>query len=222
MDRTIVLAVVGLLAGGAGLTLSVKYLGRAVRFRFQRGRPYIPGSLRRAALSTLVFLLIFLFGGGLAGVRWLLRDFQPVVGPTRAARVRVRDQGAGGLLLELEPDKRHPDLQAIAAGLPAQTWEVRGVVVSFPVWLRSLGIDAFQRLTDAGAPAGGGRSLPARARRAADLVAGLPETWGVRVRSRVVAGRGPLPEWTAVLADRNGYFLGPEEPYLPFSEREAP
>ena len=222
MDRTILLAALGLLAGGAGLALSLKHLGRALRFRFQRGRPYIPGSLRRSALSTLVFLLIFLAGGGLAGVRWILRDFQPAEGPTRAARVRVRDQGGGELLLELEPDKRHPDLPAMAAGLPGPTWEVRGVVISFPVWLRPAGVDAFQRLTHAGAPAFGARDLPSRGQWATDLLAGLPESWGVRVNHRAVAGRGPLPKWTAVLAERDGYFLGPEEASSSFSDDAAP
>jgi hypothetical protein len=215
MDRTVLLAALGLLAGGAGLALSLKHLGRAVRFRFQRGRPYIPGSLRRASLSTVVFLLIFLAAGGLAGMRWLLRDFQPVNGPTRAARLRVRDQGAGDLLLELEPDERHPRLQAMAAGLPGASWEVRGVVVSFPPWLRPLGVDAFQRLTGAGEPVRGGRGLPARARKAVDLLAGLPDPLGVTVRARALAGRGPLPEWTSVMAESDGYFLGPDEPYPP-------
>jgi hypothetical protein len=222
MDRAVLLATLGLLVGGAGLALSLKHLGRALRFRFQRGRPYIPGSLRRTALSTLVFLLIFLAGGGLAGVRWLLRDFQPLAGPTRAARVRVRDLGAGDLLLELEPDRRHPDLQAMATGLPGLTWEVRGVVISFPDWLGVSGIDSFHRLTEAGAPATGARGLPPRGQWAVDLVAGLPESWGVRVNRRAVAGRGPLPMWTAVLAERDGYFLGPEEADSALSDDETP
>lgn len=222
MDRAILLAALGLMVGGTGLGLSLKRLGRALRFRFQRGRPYIPGSLRRATVSTLIFLLLFLAGGGLAGVRWVLRDFQPAVGPTRAARVRVRDQGGGELLLELEPDKGHPGLQAMAAGLPGPTWEVRGVVISFPRWLRSLGIDSFQRLTSAGAPAVGDRDLPSRGQGAADLMAGLPESWGVRVEHRAIAGRGPLPGWTAVLAERDGYFLGPEEAPGGFPEDESP
>jgi hypothetical protein len=210
MDRATVLAALGVLGGGAGLWLSLKNLSRAVRFRFQRGRPYIPGSLRRSILATAVFLSVFLVGATLGSVRWLLSDYQPVDDVTRAARVRVRELDGGELLLELEPDRRHPERRPMAVGLPGATWEVAGVVISFPSWIRLLGLDASHRLAGAGAPSVGGGTLPARAQRAADLFAGLPAALQVRVERHAVAGRGPI-EWTGVMVSRDGYFLGPED-----------
>ena len=205
MERAYLIAILTMLAGGVILAPAIRHLGRAVHFRFRRGKPYVPGSIGRA-LSTCVFAAVLLLGGSALGAaRWLVRDFQPVMGPTRAGRVQVT--GENPLILHLEGvSGGRPDVRV--TGLRGTNWQVSGLVLTFPEWTSSLGLGAFHRFL-AAADAGSNPSrLPpsvAEARRLADA---LPPVLGISARIRALGGTGPLPDWTGIIVSRDGYRLG--------------
>ncbi len=205
--RAHLVAAACLLAGGPGLAISLGRLSRALRFRFQRGRPYIPGSIRRTAFSSLVFGILAAAGAGLAGTLWLTRDLQPVHGVTRAGEMRVTEQG-GELLLELRVGEGTGEAPILATGLAGATWMVTGTVITFPTWMEPAGVEAWHGLVQAGGPEMDPRPPPPHLSRAVTVFRRLPAWMGISVERRSLGGRGPLPDWTGVMATRDGYFLG--------------
>ncbi|MFQ5670235.1 MAG: hypothetical protein ACE5HD_06910 [Acidobacteriota bacterium] len=205
-ERAVFLAGIALVVGFFGSWRAFKELARAIRFRFERGRPYVPGSISRTAFSSLVFLSIFAAGAGLGTCRWLLRPFQQIHGVTHAGRVRVTESDSGGLLLELQVDARQPQAPVMAAGLPGRTWWVSGTVISFPAWLRVAGLDAAHRVQLAGWPGQAPPAVPTKVARATRWLRYLPA--GVQIHRRSLVGTGPLPVWMSVNVSRDGYTLG--------------
>jgi hypothetical protein len=204
MERAYLLG--GLLAA-AGLALSARALPRAARalsFKLQRGKPYVPGSLRRALATLLLGLAVTGAGVQLAGARWLLRDFGPA---GAAARVRVTGE-PGALLLELETAGAGGRKAVRAVGLAGADWQVQGVIVTFPEWTEPLGLGTLHRIVEAGDPG----AAPSPLDDPAGLLSGLPPWAGVEVARRSLAGTGPLPAWTGLRATRDGYLLGGPAP----------
>jgi len=205
MERAYLLATLIGLGGGLILLRAGRHLGHALHFRFRKGKPYVPGSIRRAATACVLATLLVLGGAALAGARWLVRDFQPINGAARAGRLRVL--AAEPLLMELEADAGgQPDLRA--TGLRGADWQVRGLILTFPAWTGSLGLGAFHRLMAAGDPEATAMGVPASVAEARGLVARLPPVLGVSAQIRALGGSGPLPAWTGIIVSRDGYRLG--------------
>lgn len=206
MERAYLIAILAVLGGGFILLPSLRQLGRAVHFRLRRGKPYVPGSMGRAMTTCLLGLVILLGGSALGAARWLVRDFQPVPGPTLAGRVQV--SGEKLLTLHLEGlSGGRPDLRV--TGLQGEDWQVGGIILTFPAWTSTLGLGAFHRFLSAtGQDAELPGKLPATVAEARRVVNGLPPLLGVSARIRVLAGHGPLPAWTAIIVTRDGYRLG--------------
>lgn len=205
MDRAWLVGSAGLLGGGALLLYALTRLGRAVRFRLQRGKPYMPGSIGRASRSALAGLLVVLGGGMVAGARWSVDGYAPLHRMEEAARLRVQDSGGGQLLLEVELPGVAP--ARFAKGLSSPDWTLHGTIIQFPAWAGPLGLARYHRLDSVGTADGDERSpvhlLPDRAAPLARLAGWL----GVRVARPTLGGRGELPEWTALGVTAEGYFL---------------
>jgi hypothetical protein len=173
VTRAALLAAACLLIGGPGVAISTRRFARALRFRFQRGRPYIPGSIRRTAFSGLVFGAVATAGAALAATLWITRDLQPIQGAARAGQIRVSKDG-GALLLELRTPGDAEEGPVRAAGLAGPTWMVTGMVIAFPEWLAPVGLDACHGIVQAGGPDADLRPLPPELTRAVALFRRLP------------------------------------------------
>ena len=205
MERAYFIAILAILVGGFVLARGTRHLGRSLHFRFRRGKPYVPGSIRRALVTCLLAMLLLLGGSALGAARWLVRDFQPISGPTRAGRLQVNGENPMTLHLEGVSGGR-PDLRV--TGLRGSEWQVRGLILTFPEWTSFLGLGAFHRFMAAGdADTAQVKLAPsvAEARRLADA---LPRVLGISARIRALAGIGPLPTWTGGIVTRDGYRLG--------------
>ena len=211
LDRTVLLAALALLVGLPLLALSLAKLTRAVRYRFQWGKPYIHGSIARATRAALAALLIAGFGTGLALTRWLLRDYQPLDQPSIVARVRVLDRGSG-YVLEMKTEPVAGDSRLLAVGLPGETWQIRGTVVTFPAWARPTGLKECQILQAVADSNGAVLSRLSEGDTAADLLSRLPDWLGIGIVPLKLDGRGGVPDWTPVAADTGGYFLALDIP----------
>ena len=211
MERPVLLAGIALVIGLPCLALSLANLARAMRFRFQWGKPYVPGSIARATRAAFLALLIAGFGTGLALTRWLLRDYQPLDQPATVAEVRVLD-GGSGYVLEMKTHPFDGDSRLLAVGLPGETWQIRGTVVRFPAWAEPIGLIDFQIVDAIAEPNGSVLSSLSDGEAAVVFLSRLPGWVGVGVEPVDLSGRGSLPEWTPVAVDAGGYFLALDIP----------
>ena len=206
MNRAYLLSIVITTLGLWGVTTSLRHLGRALRFRLSPGKPYMAGTIQRSLTTLLVTLLLALSGASLGAARWLARDYQHVEDTSRAARMRV--DGKGTLTLQVKADASHPGHPSFAAGLQGESWQIRGVLITFPPWTRHLGLGAFHRITGAGSPGAPPDAMPPGTRRIRQVAAALPAIMGVRAEARFLLGQGQIPIWTSVMVNRQGYVLG--------------
>ncbi len=205
MERAYVIGILAALLGGFFLARGLRRLGRALHFRFRRGKPYVPGSMGAAMFTCLLATILLLGGSSLGAARWLVRDFQPLNGPTRAGRLQVI--GENPLTLHLEGvSGGRPDLRV--TGLQGSDWQVSGLILAFPQWTSSLGLGAFHRFMAAGDSRETQGKLPASVTEARRLAGELPPLLGVSARIRALGGTGPLPVWTGIIVTRDGYRLG--------------
>lgn len=211
LDRAVLLATLFLGVGLPLLAFALAKLARAVHYRFQWGKPYVPGSIARATRVALAALLITGFGMGLGLTRWLLRDYQALRQPAIVAEIRVLDRGSGYVLeMKTEPIAGHPRL--VAVGLPGETWQIRGTVVTFPTWAGPTGLTAFQIVETVAEPNGAVLARLGHGRSAVDLLSRLPAWLDIKVTPLDLNGRGAVPDWTPVAADTGGYFLALDIP----------
>jgi hypothetical protein len=206
VTRAYIVAIIITGLGLLGFTSSLRGLGRALGNRWRAGKPYVIGSIQRSLTTLVLTLLLTLAGVSVGGARWLTRDYQHVDGPTRAARMRV--DGKGALTLQVQADTRHPGNATFISGLEGETWQVRGMLITFPAWTRRVGLGAFHRLTWAGSPGDPPGQMPESTRAIRQVAAALPAFMGVNATPRILMGQGELPIWTSVLVNRDGYTLG--------------
>ena len=206
MNRAYLLAMLITALGLLGVTAGLRGLIRGLVFRFSPGKPYMAGTIQRSLTTLLVTLLLALSGSSLGAARWLTRDYQHVEDTSRAARMRV--DGKGTLTLQVQADASHPGHSSFAAGLQGESWQIRGVLITFPPWTRHLGLGAFHRITGAGSPGAPPDAMPPGTRRIRQVVAALPAIAGVRAEARFLLGQGQIPIWTSVMVNRQGYVLG--------------
>jgi hypothetical protein len=205
MERAYFLAVLAMLLGGFVLVRGMRHLGRSLHFRYRKGKPYVPGSIRRAMVTCLLAGILLLGGSALAAARWLVRDFQPISGPTHAGRVQVNGENPMTLHLEGVSGGR-PNLHV--TGLRGTDWQVLGLILTFPEWTSALGLGSFHRFLAAADGDPGRVKLPVSVAEARRLAETLPSFLGVSARIRALGGAGPLPIWTEIIVTRDGYRLG--------------
>jgi hypothetical protein len=204
MTRLWILALLGSAAGALGVLAASRHLARAIHFRFERGRPYVPGSIRRAA-AGLGLSLLLAGAGGLALLTALsLRPYAPIAGEDHVGDLEVSSSGGGEYLLELRlPGRPGAGETVQAVGLTSPSWEVSGWVFALPPWAGFLGVEGGHVFLGPGSPEGEASGRPP----------GLGSAWlasldlGWRAERRVLAGEGELPEGTALIVSRTGYAL---------------
>ncbi len=209
MERAYLLAGLMALAGLPLLWLALKQLGRALHFRLAAGKPYVPGSIARSLVNTGLVLTLLVIASGLAGARWGMRDFQQVDGTHQAARIRV-EQGPSPVLY-LEGAEGYPGRPVMVVGLQGESWQVGGLLITFPRWTAVLGLGAFHRIMAVGSPGAADRQQPEGVDDARWLIAGMPSFVPVQSARVAVAGSGAVAPWQRLMVNRDGYMLGGRE-----------
>lgn len=209
MERAYLLAALLALVALPVLWRTLRNLARALRHKFSHGKPYVPGSITRSLVSTLMMLLLLMAAVILGGGRWLARDFQTVSGPTLAGRMQVVE--GPPLLLHLESAPAYPQRLVIASGLEDSNWQISGLLLHFPQWTRPLGLGTLHRFTSAGGLHADEQGEPAAVSQLRSLVAALPAFLQVDFARSTLAGQGAGSGWTAVMVSREGYVLGAQE-----------
>ena len=209
MERAYLIAALLALVALPVLWRTLRNLGRALTHKFSHGKPYVPGSINRSLVSTLIMLLLLMAAVVLGGGRWLARDFQTVAGPTRAGRMQVVD--GPPLLLHLESAPEYPQRLVVASGLEDSNWQISGLLLHFPPWTRPLGLGTLHRFTSAGDLRATEQEEPSSVSQLRRLVAALPSFLHVAFARSTLAGQGTGSGWTAVMVSRDGYVLGPRE-----------